>query len=138
MITYRKQVSPDSTTPANTSGYVIYQLDLNAAGGGAKMADVEIITSLSTNPLTPLNISTIYYRKLQIINDLVDPSYVGFLLGNSSFTFVTPTTPTNLYLSEISYQQTNPNRNKIQIKTTNPTGANQVGTCFVHFKINFY
>jgi hypothetical protein len=138
MITYRKQVSPDSTTPANTSGYVIYQLDLNTAGGGARMADVEIIASLSTSPFTPLNISTIYYRKLQIINDLVDPNYSGYPDGNSSFTFVTPTTPTNLYLSEISYRQNDPNRNKIQIQTTNPTGANQAGTCFVHFKINFY
>jgi hypothetical protein len=138
MITYRKQVSPDSTTPANTSGYVIYQLDLNTAGGGARMADVEIIASLSTSPFTPLNISTIYYRKLQIINDLVVPNYSGYPDGNSSFTFVTPTTPTSLYLSEISYRQNDPNRNRIQIKTTNPTGANQAGTCFVHFKINFY
>ena len=138
MITYRKQVSPDSTTPANTGGYVIYQLDLNAAGGGARMADVEIIASLSTSPFTPLNISTIYYRKLQIIDDLIAPNYSGFPDGNSSFTFVTPTTPTNLYLSGISYQQTNPNRSKIQIQTTNPTGANQAGTCFIHFKINFY
>ena len=137
MITYRKQILLNATTAASTTNFVIYQLNINSIAT-YKMADVEIITSLSTSPFTPLNISTIYYRKLQIINDLVDPSYSGFLLGNSSFTFVTPTTPTNLYLSEISYRQTNPNRNKIQIKTTNPTGANQAGTCFVHFKINFY
>ena len=138
MITYRKQVSPNSTTPASTAGYVIYQLDLNTAGGGAKMADVEIIASLSTSPFTPLNISTIYYRKLQIVDPLVSPNYTGWTAGgNSSFNYVLDT-PSNLYLSEISYRQTDPDKNNIQIKTTNPTVSSQSGTCFIHFKINFY
>ena len=136
MITYRKQVSPNSTTPASTTDYVIYQLDLNTAGGGRKMADVEIIASLSINPFSP-NISTVYYRKLQIIDPLITPNY-SYNAKNSSFEFVTPSSPTNLYLSGISYRQDDPDKNNIQILTTNPTGASQVGTCFVHFKINFY
>jgi hypothetical protein len=137
MITYRKQVSPNSTTPASTSGYVIYSLDLNSIST-YKMADVEIIASLSIT--STLNISTIYYRKLQLVDPALSPSYNSpspTNIKNSSFNYVADT-PSNLYLSEISYVQTSTNNGNIQIKTTNPTGTSQIGTCFVHFKINFY
>ena len=131
MITYRKQVSPNPSTPPSTSGYIIYQLDINSLAAN-KMADVEIIASLST----ALNTSTIYYRKLQIIDSLISPDYSG-PSNNSSFNYVLDV-GVDLYLSEISYVQTGADAGKIQIKTTNPTGGPGVGTCFVHFKINFY
>lgn len=133
MITYRKQVSPNSTTPASTSGYVIYSLDLNSIST-YKMADVEIIASLSIT--STLNISTIYYRKLQLVDPALSPTY-ALPPKNSSFNYVADA-PSNLYLSEISYVQTSTNNGNIQIKTTNPTGTSKTGTCFVHFKINFY
>jgi hypothetical protein len=62
MYTYRKQVSPNATTAASTSNFVIYSLDLNGIATN-RMADVEVIASLSTTN-DPNNISTIYYRKL--------------------------------------------------------------------------
>jgi len=131
MYTYRKQVYPNSTTPAGTSNYVIYQLDINGIAN-YKMADVEIIASLSIDPST--NTSTIYYRKLQIVNSATTPEYGTYTGGNSSFEYVLDPS-INLHLSEISYEQITGN---IQIKTTNPTGASKTGNCFVHFKINFY
>ena len=136
MYTYRKQVSPNSTTPASTSNYVIYQLDISGIAT-YKMADVEVIASLSID--SSINISTIYYRKLQIVNTAITPDYGSYTAGNSSFEYVTDPS-TNLYLSEISYVQSGggANNNNIQIKTTNPTGASKTGTCFIHFKINFY
>ena len=133
MYTYRKQFSPNSTTPASTSNYVIYSLDLNSIAT-YNMADVEVIASLSIT--SDLNISTIYYRKLQLVDPALSPSYT-YPPKNSSFNYVLDV-GANLYLSEISYVQTSTNNGNIQIKTTNPTGTSQTGTCFVHFKINFY
>ena len=134
MYTYRKQISPNSTTPASTSGYVIYQLDINSIAQN-KMADVEIIASL----YSPDNFSTIYYRKLQLISGdgILNPNYSGYPAGNSSFNYVTDIGEF-LYLSEISYDQNGANAGNIQIKTTNPAAESKSGTCFVHFKINFY
>ena len=135
MYTYRKQVSPNPTTPASTAGYVIYSLDLNSIAT-YNMADVEVIASLSIT--SDPNISTIYYRKLQLVSDALSPNY-SYPPKNSSFNYVADV-GANLYLSEISYVQSGggANNGNIQIKTTNPTGASKTGTCFVHFKINFY
>jgi hypothetical protein len=133
MYTYRKQVLVNSLTPASTADYVIYQLDINSIAT-YKMADVEIITSLCTI----VNTSTIYYRKLQIIDPAISPDYSAFPAGNSSFRYIADIAA-DLYLSEISYVQTGTNNGNIQIKTTNPTGSPSTGIpCFVHFKINFY
>jgi hypothetical protein len=129
MITYRKQIILNATTAASTTNFVIYQLDINSIAT-YKMADVEIITSLYVNN----NVSTIYYRKLQLVDPALNPFYSS-PPTNSSFNFVEPPTPTDLYLSEILYNQSTGN---IQIKTTNPTLASQSGICFAHFKINFY
>lgn len=133
MYTYRKQVSPNPTTAASTSNYVIYSLDINNIAT-YKMADVEIIASLSTTN-DPNNISTIYYRKLQLVDSTLTPIYI-YPPKNSSFNYNLNTS--DLYLSEISYVQSGANNGNIQIKTTNPTGTSRTGTCFVHFKINFY
>lgn len=135
MYTYRKQVSPNATTAASTSNFVIYSLDLTGIATN-KMADVEVIASLSTTN-DPNNISTIYYRKLQIVDSTLSTtnSYVS-PPKNSSFNYNLNTS--DLYLSEISYVQSGTNNGNIQIKTTNPTGTSRTGTCFVHFKINFY
>ena len=132
MYTYRKQVVVNAFTPASTSGYVIYQLDINGIATN-KMADVEIISSLNTGGISPNFPSTIYYRKLQLVNQTLSPDY-AYSPINSSFTYVADIF-INLYLSEISYDQSTGN---IQIKTTNPTASPQSGICFVHFKINFY
>jgi hypothetical protein len=136
MITYRKQILLNATTAASTTNFVIYQLNINSIAT-YKMADVEIITSLYVNN----NVSTIYYRKLQLVDPTLNPSYANpqpINIKNSSFNFVEPPTPTNLYLSEISYDQNFTNAGNIQIKTTNPTLALQSGNLFAHFKINFY
>jgi hypothetical protein len=133
MYTYRKQVVINAFTPASTSGYVIYELDINNIAQN-KMADVEVIASLSTTN-DPNNISTIYYRKLQLVDSTLSPNY-SYPPKNSSFNYNLNTS--DLYLSEISYVQSGANNGKIQIKTTNPTGTSRTGTCFVHFKINFY
>jgi hypothetical protein len=135
MYTYRKQVSPNSTTPASTAGYVIYSLDLNSIAT-YNMADVEVIASLSIT--SDPNISTIYYRKLQLVSDALNPIYT-YPPKNSSFNYAADV-GINLYLSEISYVQSGggANNGNIQIKTTNPTGTSKTGICFVHFKINFY
>jgi hypothetical protein len=133
MYTYKKQVSPNATTAASTSNFVIYSLDLNGIAAN-KMADVEVIASLSTIN-DPNNISTIYYRKLQLVASTLSPNY-SYPPKNSSFNYNLNTS--DLYLSEISYVQSGANNGKIQIKTTNPTGTSRTGTCFVHFKINFY
>jgi len=136
MYTYRKQVSPNSTTPSGSTNYVIYELDISSIAN-YKMADVEVIASLSIEPDT--NISTIYYRKLQIVDTAISPDYAAYPAGNSSFEYVVDA-GSNLYLSEISYVQSGggASNNNIQIKTTNPTATSKTGTCFVHFKINFY
>jgi hypothetical protein len=135
MYTYRKQVSPNSTTAASTTNFVIYELDLNGIATN-KMADVEVIASLSTAN-DPNNISTIYYRKLQLVASTLSPNY-SYPPKNSSFNYNLNTS--DLYLSEISYVQSGSgaSNGNIQIKTTNPTGTSRTGTCFVHFKINFY
>jgi hypothetical protein len=133
MITYRKQVSPNATTAASTTNFVIYELDINSIAT-YKMADVEIIASLSTTN-DPYNISTIYYRKLQLVDSTLSPDY-SYPPKNSSFTYVADV-GADLYLSEISYVQSGGNAGKIQIKTTNPTASSRNGICFVHFKINF-
>lgn len=135
MYTYRKQVSPNATTAASTSNFVIYSLDLNGITTN-KMADVEVIASLSTTN-DPNNISTIYYRKLQLVDSTLSPNY-NYPPKNSSFNYNLNTS--DLYLSEISYVQSGGgiNNGNIQIKTTNPTGTSKTGICFVHFKINFY
>jgi hypothetical protein len=133
MYTYRKQVSPDPTTAASTTGYTIYSLDINSIAT-YKMADVEIIASLITNDMDPIT-STIYYRKLQIVDDAVTPDYT-YLPVNSSYTYKQD--PAYLFLSSIVYTQSGSGKGTIDIKTTNPTGASVSGTCFVHFKINFY
>jgi hypothetical protein len=101
------------------------------------MADVEVIASLSTTN-DPNNISTIYYRKLQLVDSTLSPDY-SYPPKNSSFNYVADV-GADLYLSEISYVQSGGgiNNGNIQIKTTNPTGTSRTGTCFVHFKINFY
>ena len=135
MYTYRKQVVVNAFTPASTSGYVIYQLDINGIATN-KMADVEIISSLNTGGIGPNNTSTIYYRKLQLVNQTLSPDY-SYSPINSSFTYVLDV-GINLYLSEISYDQNGANAGNIQIKTTNPAAESKSGTCFVHFKINFY
>jgi len=135
MYTYRKQVVINAFTPASTSGYVIYELDINNIAQN-KMADVEIISSLNTGGGGPNNTSTIYYRKLQLVNQVLNPDY-SYSPVNSSFTYVADIA-INLYLSEISYDQSGANAGNIQIKTTNPTGDPSSGICFVHFKINFY
>jgi hypothetical protein len=132
MYTYRKQVIVNASTPANTSGYVVYELDINNIAQN-KMADVEIISSLNTGGSGPNNTSTIYYRKLQLVNQVLSPDYIYYPI-NSSFTYVADIA-INLYLSEILYDQSTGN---IQIKTTNPTGDPSSGICFIHFKINFY
>jgi len=133
MYTYRKQVSPNSTTPASTAGYVIYSLDLNSIAT-YNMADVEVIASLSITSDT--NISTIYYRKLQLVNPALTPIY-AYPPKNSSFNYVLDV-GSDLYLSKIQYIQSGANNGNIEIQTTNPTGTSKTGTCFVHFKINFY
>lgn len=135
MYTYRKQVFPNATTAASTSNFVIYSLDLNGIATN-RMADVEVIASLSTTN-DPNNISTIYYRKLQLVDSTLSPNY-SYPPKNSSFNYNLNTS--DLYLSEISYVQSGGgiNNGNIQIKTTNPTGTSRTGTCFVHFKINFY
>ena len=136
MYTYRKQVSPNANTAASTSNFVIYELDINSIAAH-KMADVEVIASLSTAN-DPNNISTIYYRKLQLVDSTLSPNY-SYPPKNSSFNYVVDV-GADLYLSEISYVQSGggESNGKIQIKTTNPTGTSKTGTCFVHFKINFY
>ncbi len=134
MITYRKQVSPNTTTPSGSTNYVIYELDITGIAPN-KMADVEVIASLSTTN-DPNNISTIYYRKLQIIDSTLDTtnSYIQ-PPENSSFNYAFSTgIDADLYLSEISYVQ---GAGIIQVKTTNPAATSRTGTCFVHFKINF-
>ena len=133
MYTYRKQVSPNSTTPASTAGYVIYSLDLNSIAT-YNMADVEVIASLSITSDT--NISTIYYKKLQLVNPALTPIY-AYPPKNSSFNYVLDV-GSDLYLSKIQYIQSGANNGNIEIQTTNPTGTSKTGTCFVHFKINFY
>lgn len=138
MYTYRKQVSPNSTTPASTSGYVIYELDINSIAT-FKMADVEVIASLVTTN-DPSNTSTIYYRKLQLVDATLTPNpNYAYPPENSSFTYILDVL-NDLYLSEISYVQNGggASNGTIQIKTSNPTFVSRVGTCFVHFKINFY
>jgi hypothetical protein len=132
MYTYRKQVSPDPTTAASTTDYVIYTLDINSIAT-YKMADVEIIASLITDPdrIT----STIYYKKLQIVDDTVTPDY-SYSPINSSYTYKQD--PAYLFLSNITYTQSGGGKGRIDIKTTNPSGDIATGTCFVHFKINFY
>jgi len=135
MYTYRKQVSPNATTPSGSTDYVIYELDITGIAAN-KMADVEVIASLSTTN-DPNNISTIYYRKLQIIDSTLNTtnSYAQ-PPENSSFNYAFPTgIDADLYLSEISYVQ---GTGIIQVKTTNPAATSRNGTCFIHFKINFY
>jgi len=134
MYTYRKQVSPNTTTPASTTNYVVYSLDLNSIAT-YNMADVEVIASLVTTN-DPSNTSTIYYRKLQLVNPALTPIY-AYPPKNSSFNYVLDV-GSDLYLSKIQYIQSGANNGNIEIQTTNPTGTSQVGTCFVHFKINFY
>jgi hypothetical protein len=134
MITYRKQVSPNTTTPASTTNYVVYSLDLNSIAT-YNMADVEVIASLVTTN-GPSNTSTIYYRKLQLVNPALTPIY-AYPPKNSSFDYVLDV-GSDLYLSKIQYIQSGANNGNIEIQTTNPTGTSRTGTCFVHFKINFY
>jgi len=133
MYTYRKQVSPNTTTPASTTNYVVYSLDLNSIAN-YKIADVEVIASLSI--ASELNISTIYYRKLQLVDPALNPIYM-YPPKNSSFNYVLDV-GSDLYLSKIQYIQSGANNGNIEIQTTNPTGTSRTGTCFVHFKINFY
>ena len=138
MYTYRKQVSPNATTAASTSNFVIYELNINSIAT-YKMADVEVIASLSTVN-DPNNISTIYYRKLQIVDSTLSPDYTYYPI-NSSFNYAFATgIDADLYLSEISYVQSGggASNGNIQIKTTNPAATSRTGTCFVHFKINFF
>jgi hypothetical protein len=133
MITYRKQVSPNATTPLGSTDYVIYELNINGIAP-KKMADVEVIASLSTTN-DPNNISTIYYRKLQLVDSTLSPNY-SYPPENSSFNYAFSTgIDADLYLSEISYVQ---GAGIIQVKTTNPAATSRTGTCFVHFKINFF
>jgi hypothetical protein len=134
MYTYRKQVLVNATTAASTSNFVIYELNINSIAN-YKMADVEVISSLSTVN-DPNNISTIYYRKLQIVDSTLTPDYVYYPI-NSSFNYVADV-GADLYLSEISYVQSGASNGNIQIKTTNPTFSLRNGICFVHFKINFF
>lgn len=135
MYTYRKQVSPNPTTPSGSTNYVIYELDITGIAPN-KMADVEVIASLSTTN-DPNNISTIYYRKLQIIDSTLNTTNSYILPPkNSSFNYAFATgIDADLYLSEISYDQTS---GIIRVKTTNPAATSRTGTCFVHFKINFF
>ena len=113
MYTYRKQVSPNTTTPASTTNYVVYSLDLNSIAT-YNMADVEVIASLYSAD----NVSTIYYRKLQLVNSALSPNY-DYPPKNSSFIFAIPETPTNVYLSKIQYIQSGANNGNIEIQTTN-------------------
>ena len=94
MYTYRKQVSPNSTTPASTTNYVVYSLDLNSIAT-YNMADVEVIASLYSTE----NVSTIYYRKLQLVNPALTPIY-AYPPKNSSFDYVLDV-GSDLYLSKI-------------------------------------